>query len=143
MHEHPTESRAQHNEGHEWVELMRWSLTDAESQALSLDTLALLPFADTPTINSPTTGRPITVPHGSLLAYARHLLNHWGVADAHFVLRFGQVFGPDVPAEHAMTVPGQRMSPDELARLQAEGKLRSLDDPEFQRALAEGRIIIR
>jgi hypothetical protein len=142
MSEHQPEQDQPRDEEREWVELARWSMMDADLEGLSLDTLALLPFADSPTIPSPATGRPIAVPHGSLLAYARHLLDQWGVPDAHFILRFGQSFGSGTSSEEALTSPGQTVSAEELERLRAEGKVLSLNDPEVQRAIAEGRTVI-
>jgi hypothetical protein len=143
MSDHQPEQDQPQDVGHEWVELVRWSVMEADSQALSLSALTLLPFANSPTIPSPSTGRPIAAPYGSLRAYARHLLDQWGVSDAHFILRFGQSFGAGTLPEEALTTPGQTVSAEELERLRAEGNIISLNDSEVQRAIAEGRLVIR
>lgn len=130
----------QHEGATERVELLPVYAPEQVEGALTFQALALLSFANTPTIPSPSTGAQLPVPYGSLLNYAQHLINEAANSNIRFLLQFHHYFGSADALEPSM--PGEVLTIEQLDEMRSQGTVLDLNDPDVQKAIREGRIII-
>jgi hypothetical protein len=130
-------------EATERVELLPVYPHEIVEGALTFQALALFPFADDPVIPSPSTTATLTVPYGSLIKYAQHLINVTGSSNIRFLLRFHHYFGStDEPILPMAPVSAEVVTEEQLAEMKAQGKILDLNDPNVQKAIQEGKIVI-
>jgi hypothetical protein len=112
--------------------------------ALSVTALSYLPFAYDAEIPSPSTAKILPVPHGNLMAYAAYLIQETGNQNLRFILTFHHYFGDTSNnAPPILPITTQMVSSDMQAPYGTQGVILDLNDPEVQRAIKEGRIIIK
>lgn len=132
-----------HEAAAERVELLPVYPDDQVEGALTFQALALFPFARDPVIPSPSTKILLSVPYGSLVNYAQHLIDEARTPNIRFLLRFHHYFvNMDAPELSLAPIIGTVLTEEQLAAMKVQGKILDLNDPDVQKAVQAGKIII-